>query len=110
MAERADCGRTFARSHDHFDAPLVGTETGAFIDKTSSTMAAVQNRGQFHGAKASTGEISTINRLRTWARDWRSARRPRQVLSPRTADYARSPAPKSETATNRQHGFIDATK
>src|SRR5215471_4807496 len=35
MAARADCGRTFARSQDHFDALLVGTETGVLIDKTS---------------------------------------------------------------------------
>ena len=26
MAARADCGRTVARSHGHFDALLVGTE------------------------------------------------------------------------------------
>jgi hypothetical protein len=40
------------------------------IDKTSEMMAAVQDRGQFHGAKARSGETSTINRLRTWPRDW----------------------------------------
>jgi hypothetical protein len=66
MAARADYGRTFARSQDHFDAFLVGTEPGVLIDKTSKTMAAVQDRGQFHGAKASSGETSTINRPRTW--------------------------------------------
>src|SRR5262244_233036 len=51
MAARADCGRTFARSQDHFDALLVGTETGVLIDKTSKTMTAVQDRGQFHVAR-----------------------------------------------------------
>ena len=70
MAARADCGRTLARSQDHFDALLVGTETGVLIDKTSKTMAAVQDRGQFHGAKSSSGETSAINRIRTGARDW----------------------------------------
>src|SRR5262249_58513529 len=58
MAARADCGRTFARSQDDFDALLVGTETGALIDKTSEMMAAVQDRGQFHGAKPSGGKPS----------------------------------------------------
>jgi hypothetical protein len=65
MAARADCGRTFARSQDYFDALLAGTETGVLIDKTSETMAAVQDRGQFHG-----GETSTINRAQTQAHDW----------------------------------------
>jgi len=51
MAARADCGRTFARSHDHFDALLVGTETGVLIDKTSEMMAAVQDRGELHGGE-----------------------------------------------------------
>jgi hypothetical protein len=65
MAARADCGRTFARSQDHFDALLVGTETGALIDKTFEMMAAVQDRGQFHG-----DETSTINRPRMQADDF----------------------------------------
>jgi hypothetical protein len=39
------------------------------IDKTSEMMAAVQDRGQFHVAQASSGETSTINSLRMWARD-----------------------------------------
>ncbi|MBV8834511.1 MAG: hypothetical protein JO108_35385 [Acidobacteriaceae bacterium] len=60
MAARADCGRTFAGPHNHFDALLVGTETGVLIDKTSETMAAVQDRGQFHD-----GETSTIDRHQT---------------------------------------------
>jgi hypothetical protein len=63
MAARADCGRTFARSHDHLDALLVGTETGVLINKTSKTMTAVQDRDQFHCAKASSGEISAIDHL-----------------------------------------------
>jgi hypothetical protein len=41
MAARADCGRTLARSHGHFDTLLVGTEVGVLVDKTSETMAAV---------------------------------------------------------------------
>ena len=41
MAARADCGRTPARSHGHFDTLLVGTEVGVLVDKTSETMAAV---------------------------------------------------------------------
>jgi len=41
MALRADCGRTLARSHGHFDTLLVGTEVGVLVDKTSETMAAV---------------------------------------------------------------------
>jgi hypothetical protein len=57
--------RRDARSQDHFDAPLIGTETGVLIDKTSETMAAVQDGGQFHG-----GETSTINRRQTQARDF----------------------------------------
>jgi hypothetical protein len=39
MAARADCGRTFARSHGHFDALQVGTETGVLIYKTSELVA-----------------------------------------------------------------------
>jgi hypothetical protein len=35
------------RSQDHFDALLVGTETGALIDKTSEMRAAVQDHRQF---------------------------------------------------------------
>src|SRR5580698_2790917 len=41
MAARADCGRTLARSHGHFDTLLVGTEVGVLVDKTPETMAAV---------------------------------------------------------------------
>jgi hypothetical protein len=41
MAARADCGRTLARSHDDFDALLVGTEVGVLVDKTPETVAAV---------------------------------------------------------------------
>jgi len=41
MASRADCGRTLARSHNHFDTLLVGTEVGVLVDKTSEGMAAV---------------------------------------------------------------------
>ena len=44
MAARADRGRTLPRSHGHFDTLLVGTEVGVLVDKTSETMAAVQNR------------------------------------------------------------------
>src|SRR5215469_3901426 len=33
MTARADCGRTFARSYDHFDALLVGTEVGLLVNK-----------------------------------------------------------------------------
>jgi hypothetical protein len=32
------------------------TEVGVLVDKTSETMAAVQNRDQFHGAEAGGGE------------------------------------------------------
>jgi hypothetical protein len=52
MAARADCGRTLARSHGHFDTLLVGTEVGMLVNKTSETMTAVENRDQFHGAEA----------------------------------------------------------
>ena len=41
MATRADCGRSLAGSHGHFDTLLVGTEVGVMVDKTSETMAAV---------------------------------------------------------------------
>ena len=41
MATRADCGRTLARSHDHFDTLLVGAEVGVLVDKTSEAMAVV---------------------------------------------------------------------
>jgi hypothetical protein len=64
MAAGADGGRTSARSQDHFDALLIGTETGVLIDKTSETMAAVQDRGQFHG-----GETSTRYRLEAQPHD-----------------------------------------
>src|SRR2546430_16868575 len=56
MAARADCGRTLARSYDHFDTLLVGTEVGVLVDKTSEAMAAVENCDQFHGAEAGGGE------------------------------------------------------
>ena len=42
MAARADCGRTLARSHSHFDTLLVGAEVGVLVNKTSETMAAVR--------------------------------------------------------------------
>ena len=57
MAARADRGRPLARSYCHFNALLVGTEVGVLADKTSETMAAVQDRGQFHVAEAG-GETS----------------------------------------------------
>ena len=57
VAARTDCSRTLARSHGHFDTLLVGTEVGVLVDKTSETMAAVQNRDQFHGAEAGGGEL-----------------------------------------------------
>jgi hypothetical protein len=41
MAARADCGRTLARPHGHFDALLVGTEVGVLVDKAPETMASV---------------------------------------------------------------------
>src|ERR1041385_7385748 len=53
MAAQADSGRTLARSYSHFDALLVGTEVGLLVDKASETMAAVENREQFHGGEAS---------------------------------------------------------
>ena len=56
MATRADCGRTLARSHGHFDAVLVVTEAGVLVNETPETVAAVQNRDQFHGTEASGGE------------------------------------------------------
>ena len=33
MAARADCGRTLARSHGHYDTLLVGTVVGVLVDK-----------------------------------------------------------------------------
>jgi hypothetical protein len=57
MAARADCGRTLARSHGHFDTLLVGTEVGVLVDKPSETMAAVQNRYQFHGVEAAAPNL-----------------------------------------------------
>ena len=56
---------TFAGSQDHFDALFVATKMDVLIDKTSKMVATVQNRSQFHGAQASSGETSTMNRLRT---------------------------------------------
>jgi hypothetical protein len=56
MATRADCSRSLAGSHGHFDTLLVDTEVSVLVDKTSETMAAVQNRDQFHGAEAGGGE------------------------------------------------------
>ena len=53
MAARADCDGTLARSYGHLDALLVGTEVGLLVDKTPVTMAAVQDRDQFHGADES---------------------------------------------------------
>jgi hypothetical protein len=44
------------RSPGHFDALLVGTEVGVLVDKTSETMAAFENRDQFHGVEAGGGE------------------------------------------------------
>jgi hypothetical protein len=41
MAMRANCGRTFAWSHGHFNALLVGTEVGSLVDKTPERMAVV---------------------------------------------------------------------
>jgi hypothetical protein len=41
MAMRADRGRTFARSHGHFDALPVSTEVHLLVGKTSETVAAV---------------------------------------------------------------------
>jgi hypothetical protein len=41
MADRADCGRTLARSHSDFDALLVGSEVSVLVNRTSETMAAV---------------------------------------------------------------------
>jgi hypothetical protein len=39
---------SLARSYGHFDARFVGTEVCMLVHKTSKTMAAVQNRDQFH--------------------------------------------------------------
>jgi hypothetical protein len=63
---RAHCDRTPARPYNHFNALLVGTETGALVDKTPKAVAAVQDRDQFNSAQAGNGETSTINRLRSW--------------------------------------------
>jgi hypothetical protein len=41
---------------------------GVLVDKTSETMAAVQNRHQFQGAEAGRRRISTINRPRPVSR------------------------------------------
>jgi hypothetical protein len=41
MAAGADCGRTLARPHGHFDGLFVGAELAVLIDKTPETMAAV---------------------------------------------------------------------
>jgi hypothetical protein len=62
MAARADCDRTLARSHGYFDALLVATEVGVLVDKTPETIAAVQNRDQFHGAGSEWRRSFTINR------------------------------------------------
>ena len=53
MAARADCDGTLARSYGHLDALLVGTEVSLLVDKTPETMAAVQDRDQFHGEDGS---------------------------------------------------------
>lgn len=50
MAARANCVRTLARPYGHFDALFAGTEVSVLVDKTPETMAAIQNRDQFHGA------------------------------------------------------------
>src|SRR5215472_7878072 len=98
MAPRADCGRTFARSQNHFDAPLVATETGVLIDKTSETMATVQDRGQFHG-----GETSTINLPEL--RGSRLANLGYEAESvAQKGGFERSAASKSETAATRPSG------
>jgi hypothetical protein len=100
MAAREGCCRTFARSHNYFDALLVGTETGVLIDKTSETMAAVQDRGQFRG-----GETSTINRPQTQAHDsWLTLGFQAGSVAQK-GGFGRSPAPMSETATSRSCGF-----
>jgi hypothetical protein len=78
MTARADCGRTFARSQDHLDALLVGTETGVLIDKTSEMVAAVQDRSQFNG-----GETSTINRPQAQVHDFGKPWAASQIGSPR---------------------------
>ncbi len=57
MAARADCGRTLARSHGHFDTLLVGAEVGVLVDKASETMAAVQNRDQFMSRKRAAANL-----------------------------------------------------
>ena len=64
MAARAYCDRTFARSQDHSMLFLSVLKRAAHR-QTSEMMAAVQDRGQLHGAKWSSGETSTINRFRT---------------------------------------------
>jgi len=61
MAARADCGRTLARSHGYFDALLVRTEMSVLVDKTPETIAAVQNRDQFHGAGSEWRRTDGVN-------------------------------------------------
>src|SRR5262245_32130353 len=81
MEARADRGRTFAWSQDHFDAPLVGTETGVLIDKTSEVMAAGQDRGQCHD-----GESCTTDRRRTRPRIFVKAWADRRICRRRRVD------------------------
>src|SRR5258706_13616267 len=56
MAARADRGRTLSRPHRHLDTLLVRTEPGVLVDKSLEAVAAVENRDQFHGARASGGK------------------------------------------------------
>jgi nucleoside-diphosphate-sugar epimerase len=41
MAARADCVRTLARSHGHFDTLLVGAKAGMVINKRTVVVAAI---------------------------------------------------------------------
>jgi hypothetical protein len=56
--------RMVCRHHSSRNLPAhVGTETRVLINKTSKTMTAVQDRDQFHGANASSGETSATDHL-----------------------------------------------
>jgi len=57
LAARADYCRTAARPHDYFDAVAVGTETGVLIGKTSESMAADRDRGQFRGGQIQAHDL-----------------------------------------------------
>ena len=70
--------RSASWSQDYFDALLVGTETGVLIDKTSKTMTAVQDRGQFRVARRRIAAKG----VRTLGSRLVKATRPRQGLSP----------------------------